>query len=142
MKLPGSGNSNDSPVMRLRAHHICCAPFWTGAKGSRGPRFQQVEDKIKGMLLSPIDSKVMVIEGADELCQECPLCVDKRCTSAKGDEETVRKWDAIVLKELGLTFNTCLTARQWHDLIKRKVPFKLCHRCQWKKECRIGRQVP
>jgi hypothetical protein len=80
----------------------------------------------------------MVIEGADELCLECPLCIGGRCVSPRGDEDAVRKWDAILLKELGVTFNTCLTCNQWHELIEPKLPFKICQKCQWKSRCSVG----
>jgi len=135
MKLSDSENSK---VTRLRAHHICCVPFFIESDEDRGPGYRQIESKIQSMFLSPADSKEMVIEGGDELCQECPLFIDGRCASLRGSEEAVRKWDTIVLKELGLTFNTCLTCRQWHDLIEKKVPFKICQKCQWKKNCSIG----
>ena len=125
-------------VTCLRAHHICCVPFIIEPNEGRGRGFRQIESKIRSMFLSPSDSKVMVIEGVDELCRECPLFVDGRCASARGGEEAVRKWDAILLKELGLTFNTCLTSRQWHDLIKQEIPFKICQKCQWQKGCSVG----
>ena len=138
MGLPNSGNSGTGVVMRLRAHHICCVPFWTGTPEGRGSSFQQVENKIKRMFLSPADSKVIVIEGVDVLCRECPLCADESCTSPEGGEDAVRKWDAILLKELGVTFNTGLTCGQWHNLIEQKVPFKICQKCRWKKGCSVG----
>ena len=137
-----SKNDSSRVVMRLRAHHICCAPFWTGAQGSRGPRFQQAEDTVRSMFLSPTNSKVMVVEGADDLCQYCPLCIDGRCASPQGEEEEVRKWDTILLKELGVPFNSSLTCRQWHDLVEQKVPLKICRRCLWRKECTVGSRLP
>ena len=135
VNLSGSGNN---VLTRLRAHHICCLSFYTEAFEERGPNFQRIENKIRDMLLSPADAEVTVIDGVDELCRKCPFCTDGRCTSPKGDEAAVRKWDAILLSELGLTVNTCLTWRQWHELIKQKVPFKICQKCQWKSECSIG----
>jgi len=108
-RLPGSGNSSNGVVMRLRAHHICCVPFWTGAVEGRGLRFEEVENRVRSRLLSSAGHKVMVIEGVDELCRECPLCINGRCASPDGDEDAVRKWDAILLRELGVDFSTCLT---------------------------------
>jgi len=84
----------------------------------------------------------MVAEGVDELCQQCPLCTDDRCSSPLGNEDEVRKWDAILLKELGLAFGTCLTAGEWQALIKQKTPFKLCRKCQWRQACIIGTDSP
>ncbi len=140
MKLPDFESGN-SVVMRLRAHHICCLPFRIGLFEERSPSFQQIETRIRGMFSSLADAEVMVIEGVDELCRECPFYTDGGCVSPNGDEEAVRKWDAILLKELGVTFNTCLTSRQWHDLIEHKVPLKICQKCQWKKTCRVGSRL-
>ena len=104
----------------------------------RGSDFLQILDKLNSVLLSQPEVKVTVVEGGDELCQQCPFHADERCSSPFGNEEEVRKWDAVLMKELGLPFGTCLTAGEWQALIEQKVPFKICQKCQWKQECRMG----
>lgn len=84
------------------------------------------------------NSLITVAEGVDELCRQCLYCVDGRCNSPQGNEDEVRKWDAILLKELGLSLGSCLTSGEWQGLIKQKIPFKLCQRCQWKQVCSVG----
>jgi len=80
---------------------------------------------------------IEVVEGADDLCQECPLCQDGRCQSPDGDETAVRKWDAIVLKTLEAGYGDRLTGAQFMARIKRKVPTSLClTKCRWKSACR------
>ena len=91
----------------------------------RGPDYQRVNDKIMSVLLSQPESVVMVIEGLDELCNVCPVCVDERCSSPLGNEDEVRKWDAILLKELGLPFGSCLTSGEWRALIEQKNPLQI-----------------
>ncbi len=130
--------NNNSPVLRLRAHHICCMRFWRVSFGERGPDFHRVENEIKKIMRSRPESRIMVIEGVDELCQVCPLCVDEGCRSPRGDETEVRKWDARLLKELGVPVGTWLTAAGWRFLIQQKTPFKLCQKCRWKKICSVG----
>ena len=90
------------------------------------------------MFLSSSDSKVMVIEGADEICRECLFYDDGVCISPHGGEDAVRKWDAILLNELGVTLNTCMTSGQWRSLVEQKQPFEVCQKCQWKKDCQVG----
>ncbi len=124
--------------LKLRAHHICCVPFLTLDASDRGTTYLQVGNRIKQTLSSEPDSIVMVIEGIDELCKVCPLCQGDRCQSPLGDEEAVRKWDAVLLKELGLSFGEALKVRQWQSRIKKKRPFRLCHRCQWREVCSIS----
>ena len=125
-------------ALLLRAHHICCLRFGRLVVEDRGPDFRRVTDKIRSVLVSQPESLVRVIEGVDGLCQVCPFCIDERCSSPLGNEDEVRKWDAILLKELDLSFDSCLTSGQWQVLIEQKAPFKLCKRCQWKKVCSVG----
>ena len=132
-------NSNNScRFLRLRAHHICCLPFARWEFEERGSAYDRVRNMIISILHSQPESEVMVVEGVDELCRHCPLCIDARCASPKGNEDEVRKWDAILLKELDLPFGTCLTSGEWRALIKRKTPFNLCQRCQWQQLCSVG----
>ena len=92
-------------------------------------------------LNSELDTTIVVIEGVDELCKACPLCKGDRCESPNGNEEQVRRWDAILLKELGLSFGEALKVRDLQSLLKKKAPFRLCYLCKWKESCTIGSQV-
>ncbi|MFC1981201.1 DUF1284 domain-containing protein [Chloroflexota bacterium] len=125
-------------MLQLRGHHVCCLRFLKIEHKDRGPAFGQVDKKIKNLLSSQPETEVMVIEGVDELCHQCINCVDEQCISPKGDEVAVRKWDAILLKALGLPFGTCLTAGEWQALIEQNTPFKLRQRCHWKPTCSVG----
>ena len=133
---------NGSNVFQFRPHHICCVQFWMLTFEERGSDFLRVLDKLKSVLLLQPETKVIAIEGVDELCQQCPFHADERCNSPWGNEEEVRKWDAILLKELGLPFGTCLNASEWQMLIEQKIPFKLCQKCQWKQECNVEAKLP
>ncbi len=103
----------------------------------RGPAYDQVLKKIIATLFSQSETAITAIEGVDALCRHCPQRADERCTSPMGNEDVVRKWDAILLRELGLPPGTCLTSGEWRALIDRKKPFKVCHVCRWKQECRV-----
>ncbi len=126
-------------VRSLRAHHVCCIRFWQQSFAERGPAFAQLLDGIKAILSQP-DTPIMVSEGIDELCHRCPDRAGERCNSPLGSEDEVRKWDSILMRELGLPFGSCLTASEWQSLVEQKVPFKLCRRCQWRQICSVGRR--
>jgi hypothetical protein len=124
--------------MRLRPHHIACIRFWDKTFPERGDEFLKVEDNIKQAVNTGAPDLITVSEGTDELCRVCPLNADGRCASPLGDETEVRKWDAILLKELELPYDTRLTAAEWRRLIDARIPFRLCRKCQWRKNCRAG----
>lgn len=132
---------HESQALSLRAHHICCIQFWVTDFTERGTVFLQTLDKIKCTLNSCLDSLVTVIEGVDDLCQQCPLCVNDRCTSPFGDEDKVRKLDSILLKEFGLSYNRCLRVKEWQALIEAKLPYQICRKCQWQHECQVRHKL-
>lgn len=128
----------NSPHLRLRPHHIYCLRFLEVDFPERGSEFQEVENKIKQVMTSGSDMKVEAIEGVDEVCRACSNCVEDRCVSPNEDEAAVRKWDAIILKELGLSLGSALTVKEWQDLIAGKSPLALCQRCRWREYCQVG----
>lgn len=131
-------DDNRAEVSRWRPHHIYCEPFLTGNFPDRGERFDQIGEKIRETMRSGTDTIIEVLEGVDELCQTCPLCQDNRCQSSNGDEDAVRKWDAILLKGLGISYGEKRTAQEFRALIKQKAPLDFCQtRCRWKDACTV-----
>ncbi len=127
--------------LRLRPHHIMCEPFLVLENFDRGQAFNALADLIKKSLVTESDMVIEVIEGPDDLCRECPLCKDNRCQSPDGDETAVRKWDAIVLRGLEVTYGDRLTGAQLMGRIKRKVPMSLClTKCRWKNSCSVAQR--
>jgi hypothetical protein len=115
-----------------------CEPFLVPEAFQRGEAFNTLAKRIKESLESQADTLIEVIEGTDDLCQECPLCRDSRCQSPDGDETAVRRWDAIVLKGMEISYGDRLTAKHLSALIKQKVPLPLClTKCRWKNACRV-----
>jgi len=124
--------------LRLRPHHIMCEPFMVLETFDRGEAFNTLATRIKEALESQADTLIEVHEGTDDLCQFCPLCRDARCQSPDGDETAVRKWDAIVLRGLEISYGDRLTASHFMALIKQKLPLPLClTKCRWKSVCHV-----
>jgi len=115
-----------------------CEPFMVLETFDRGEAFNALATRIKESLESQADTLIEVIEGTDDLCQSCPLCQNGRCQSPDGDETAVRKWDAIVLRGLEISYGDRLTASHLMALIKQKLPLPLClTKCRWKNACRV-----
>jgi len=130
--------ANPGPVeLRLRPHHIMCEPFMVLETFDRGEAFNTLANRIREALESQADTLIEVVEGTDDLCQKCPLCKNGRCQSPDGDEDAVRKWDAIVLKGMAISYGDRLTAGHLSALIKQKAPLPLClTKCRWRDNCR------
>ena len=133
----------DTTVMQLRMHHISCMPkmpepvepsYW-------GPDYLVTRKRLKNIVLSQPETDIQVIEGVDELCRHCLVCVNNRCTSPRSGEDVLREQDASVLAELGLPLGTCLTAGEWQVLIQQKIPFEYCRECWGKQQCPVGSKL-
>ena len=82
-----------------------------------------------------------VKEGADILCEACPLFDGKGCSHAKGGDEGVRKWDLKIIGELGINFGQKMKVIEVNELIKNKAPLNFClTRCPYHKAkiCNAG----
>ncbi len=133
----------DDKVWHLRFHHICCMPrvpepvepsYW-------GPGYLVTRKQLKNVVLHQKEALIKVIEGADDICEHCLVCVDNRCNSPRSGEDVLSKQDASLLAELDLPLGTCLPAGEWQALIQQKLPFEYCHVC-WSKKCPVGASIP
>jgi hypothetical protein len=124
--------------MIVRPHHICCIPFFIQPFTERGEPFNRMEASLKRLMSEPGDLRIMVREGADELCLCCTHCKEGVCVSPRGSEEQVKKWDSILLSEINVGFNTEMTASAWQKRIADKIPYKICPKCQWRTICKVG----
>ncbi|MFH1623970.1 MAG: DUF1284 domain-containing protein [Pseudomonadota bacterium] len=125
-------------IAKWRPHHIYCEQFLATDFPDRGEKFDNVAHKIRETIRSGADIIIEVIEGVDELCRFCPLCKDNRCQSPNGNEDEVRKWDAIILKGLGITYGEKMAAKDFRALIKQKTPLDFCRtRCPWRDSCSV-----
>ena len=125
-------------IKKLRPHHIFCKQFLNIDFSERGGEFKQVSLSIKELIASNSDNMIEIIQGVDLLCRSCPDCRGDRCESPHGNEEKVRKWDAIILKGLGISYGEKRTIQELREIIGRKAPLDFCRtRCPWKAICTI-----
>ena len=125
-------------IKKLRPHHIFCKTFLILDFPKRGEEFKKVSLAIKELIESNSDAMIEIIQGVDELCKWCPDCREDRCESPNGNEDKVRKWDAIILKGLGISYGEKRTIQELREIIGRKAPLDFCRtRCPWKAICTI-----
>ncbi|MFC1974298.1 DUF1284 domain-containing protein [Chloroflexota bacterium] len=122
-------------AIKLRAHHIFCLPLSKLEFPERGSRFSDIHTKVRQAMRLGTDECIEIIEGIDELCLSCPSCTSSRCESPEGNEEKVRKWDALLLSSLDLSMGSTLSGQRIREIVRQKFPAPLCNRCQWRDSC-------
>lgn len=123
---------------KFRPHHIFCLRFLKLEFPERGEKYRLAEQKIIDIVTRQDDVLLEAVEGVDELCRSCTNLRDDRCQSPEGSEESVRKWDHLLLKGLGLSYGDTRTSKQWCELIAQKAPLDLClTRCPKKTCCTV-----
>jgi hypothetical protein len=130
--------NDDVHGMRLRPHHILCVRFISIEPPGRGEDFDILCRHVRDIMSSHEDTTIEVTEGVDDLCNPCPNLGDGRCISPFGDEDKVRRWDARIINDLGLTYGDKMTAGELRQLIDQKAPLDFCrNRCPWKTICSV-----
>jgi hypothetical protein len=126
-------------IERFRPHHIFCQRFLTLRFPERGEAFAEAKRRAIEIVGSHEETVVEAIEGVDQICRICLNRQGDRCESPAGNEDAVRKWDAIILKGLGIAYGETRTAKQWRTLIDGKIPLHLCtSRCRYRSKCTIA----
>jgi hypothetical protein len=132
-------SADNLETLRLRPHHIFCNRFLPLDDLIRGEEFARAVNEIKELTQSESDLTVIVTEGPDQLCNYCPDYRNNRCESPIGNEEKVRRWDAKIIKGLGISYGDKITVKDLLALIREKAPLDFCQtRCPWKTFCRVG----
>jgi hypothetical protein len=123
---------------KFRPHHIFCERFLKLEFADRGEEFGWVSQKRSDIIERWDDAVVEVIEGVDEVCRVCSHCQDEHCQSPGGDEQAVRKWDGILLKNLGIEYGEKRTSKEWRALMDQKAPLNFCvTRCPYRSTCTV-----
>ncbi len=124
-------------TLLLRAHHICCMRFARWSLEKRGAEYAGRCESVRNALGSQ-NRMIQVVEGVDYICDLCPELKEHEC-GAEGGEISVRKWDSALLRYLGISFGTVMSAMEWRALIAARTPFSLCQRCLYRERCSQGK---
>ncbi|MFC2122493.1 DUF1284 domain-containing protein [Bacteroidota bacterium] len=91
----------------------------------RGTAYEDARDIIE-RLLQDETKRIEMREVPDILCQPCPYFDGQACAHPEGDETAVKKWDAAILKVLGLEPGQTLSVPELKSLIKERAPLSFC----------------
>ena len=111
--------------MQLRPHHAYCIHFMSLSYPQREAAYEDARDIIERLLQDETKS-IEMREVPDILCQSCPYFDGQACAHPEGDEKAVKKWDAAILKVLGLESGQTLSVPELKSLIKEKAPLPFC----------------
>ncbi len=124
-------------MVRLRPHHLLCIQLFTG-RGYDERFTAHMKNVIREL---EADTGVLVTEGCDEICSQCPNRTGDGCDS--GDR--VLQLDRRVLESLG---TDCGRELRWKDaaasvhdrILKTNVFDAICSECEWYALCRHIRE--
>lgn len=113
----------------LRAHHALCIGFFRGAGYS--PAFVENMTAIVGTLRAS-DPLLTLRSAADGVCRACP----RNCGGTCGSEDRVSRYDAAVLRLLGLAEGAVLRRSALESLTRERITGagrlgEVCGDCQW-----------
>ncbi len=118
----------------LRGHHLICLHFFKG----EGYDAAFVEN-LRRVVDSTAREGVVVHSGADDVCHACPHLAGSGCNYLGGNEEEIRRLDALALKLLNLGVGAQAGWEGLEEMLPRIFPewrSRACHKCDWLSTCR------
>jgi hypothetical protein len=129
---------NALDTLRLRPHHLFCRRYQLDDEPDTDNEFGIFGRKIRKILQSGTKTPVIVTEGVDDLCAICSHNKNCRCENPHGDEEKTRRWDSILLDNLGISYGDRLTAGVLRSITDEKAPLPFCiSKCKLRERCSI-----
>ncbi|MGP3667201.1 MAG: DUF1284 domain-containing protein [Candidatus Bathyarchaeota archaeon] len=120
-------------LIKIRPHHLVCLTFFRG-KGYNLNFVRNVKRILREVEKST--AVVVVVEGCDDVCLECPHRTGVKCMKSKDSDEEVRLMDLIWLKELNLNYGEKLETLK---IVKGRITLNklknVCGKCEWLSVC-------
>lgn len=114
----------------FRPHHFLCTIAFEGMGYS--PEFVKNYLAIAQALRADEELSLLVVTGADSVCQACPHKRGKACTK----EETIQRLDSRHRDILGLNEGDVLTWKQGKEKLRDHMSLEnfhfACEGCEWK----------
>jgi hypothetical protein len=120
---------------RLRGHHLICLQFYRGEGYS-----SEFVENLERVISRAREYGILVVEGADDVCNHCHYLINGKCTYKDNAEEEIRYLDLLALALLELNSGRETT---W-EYIRKKLPEiieeweeKACRNCDWRDVCEV-----
>ncbi len=124
---------NYDSVLKFRGHHLVCLHFFSGEGYDTS-----FINNLRAILGRVEKEEIVVYNGADDVCGNCPYLKDGRCQYDKDADEKIRKMDEMALRLLKVDPNIRI---KWQE-VKKKIPeifigwqMNYCKDCDWKGVC-------
>lgn len=116
-------------MFRLRGHHLLCLLGYRGMGYSQ--QYVQNMTRIHHTLRTKPRTELLVVRGADDLCEKFPDVLTCHCEDAN-----IHRRDAAVLNKLGLYIGQTLSWADIEEQVRRSVVpeniSSLCQSCSWR----------
>ncbi len=125
-------SENESGIVRIRPHHGLCMRHFEG----KGYSAEFVKNMTNVMETLQEDTPVLLWNGGDVICAQCPNYKDGSCIS----RDKVMGYDAAVLNATGLRAGMKIPYGDFQEKIEEFImkPQKIkeiCGACQWAEIC-------
>ena len=126
-----SGLKNDlrrDVPMKIRPHHGLCAEFFRG-EGYSGEFAENMGNIIS--YLRENSPRVVITEGADEICSGCPNLSGGACSGEKA-----AKYDRAVLELCGISYGDEMNWNDFSGAVRKNIILQgklteICSDCRW-----------
>ena len=118
----------------LRPHHLLCL------QGYKGLNYSKIQanswSKVSQFLCKNPDSDILIVSGADDLCEKCPALISSK--KSQCIENSVNKLDKKVADIIGLvkgqTYKYSEIVKIIKNSFKKSQHEELCSNCAWWKK--------
>lgn len=122
-------------LTRLRGHHLICLHFYSG-KG-----YDDVFVSSLNRIIEDVKMRgLKIVEGADDVCYNCPHLTNDRCTFSENAEKDIEEMDKLALNLINQSIGNHV---KWQDL-KNTISSiiniwyeRFCLNCFWLNKCAV-----